>query len=282
MLKIALIITGTIRNYKENYFTWKKHLLDLFDVDIFFHTYNIVGYHKDIYNNTDNIIFNEKEVIDLLKPKKYKIDVFDIKIKEFKDSVKPQCLRSGSPNPEFIKAQLYSIYSANLLKIEYEKENDFEYDIVIKIRFDTIFYSDFEISDVVRIYCDKNIILCGNPKIKSMKYKTACKNCNKILKKCKEHAPISDIVFIGKSTSMNFYAEIYNNYDKFIEEMFKATLNKTKNIEEYRDKEYKTGFLYKNIPGSECPFPEKILAIYLKDYILLDYSINLDINRRIV
>lgn len=281
MLRIALLVTGTIRNYKENYITWKKHLLDLYNVDIFFHTYNIVGYHKDIYNNL-NMTFNENDVINTLRPKKCKIDVFETKIKEFTQSIKPQCLRSGSPNPEFIKAQLYSIYIANSLKKAYEKENNFEYDIVIKIRFDTIFYSDFEINDIKKIYTNKNAILCGNPKIKSMKYKTACKECNKYSRKCNSHSPISDIVFISKSNIMDFYADIYNNYDKFIEAMFKITAEKTQNIEQYRDQEYKYGFIYKNVPRSECPFPEKVIADYLKDYMLLDYSINLDINRKIV
>lgn len=282
MLRIALLITGTTRNYKENYITWKKHLLDLYNVDIFFHTYNIVGYHKDIYNS-NNIKFNENEVVNILHPKKYKIDAFETKIKEFKQTVKPQCLRSGSPNPEFIKAQLYSIYIANSLKKIYEKENKLEYDIVIKIRFDTIFYSDFEVNDIRKIYTNKDVILCGNQKIKAMKYKTACKECNKYFRKCElNHSPISDIVFISKSNIMDFYAEIYNNYDKFIEIMFKSTAEKTQNIEQYRDNEYKNGFVYKNVPRSECPFPEKVLAYYLKDYMLLDYSINLDINRKIV
>lgn len=281
MLRLALLITGTIRNYKENYITWKKHLLDLYNVDIFFHTYNIIGYHSDIYNN-NNIKFNEKEVVDILKPKKYKVDIFDNKMKEFKECIKPQCLRSGSPNPEFIKAQLYSIYMANCLKKDYEKENNIEYDVVIKIRFDTIFYSDFDIYDIRKIYTCQNLILCGNSKIKSMKYKIACKNCIALSKKCQSHAPVSDIVFMSKSNIMDFYAEIYNNYDKFIENMFKATVEKTKDIEQYRDYDYKNGFIYRNVPKSECPFPEKILAEYLKDYMLLDYSIVLDINRKVV
>jgi len=280
MLKIALLITGTIRNYKENYITWKKYLLDKYFVDIFFHTYNIIGYHNDIHKNCfSDSLFNEIELLKIIKPTKYKIDNFDDKLKEFKDSVISQCLTSGSPKPEFIKSQLYSIYIANQLKLEYEKINGSEYDLVIKIRFDTIFYSSFDISDIIKVYSSDNIILCGNPNINSMKYKNACKKCIKYNKKCNSHDIISDIVFISTSKSINYYANIYLEYDKFIRDMFKKAKKNIKNLEKYKDTSYKSGCIYYDVPKIECPYPEKILAKYLHNYILLNYSINLDINR---
>jgi len=291
MLKMALLITGTIRNYKENYLTWKKHLLDLYDVDIFFHTYNISGYHNDIYNNKNinTKIFNENEIINLLNPKKYIIDDFTIKLNEFKKTIVSQCLRNGSPKPEFIKAQLYSIYQANNLKKEYEKENNIEYDIVIKIRFDTIFNSNFDVNDIKLIYNYENIILCGNENIKVMKYKTACENCinnfnKQYFVKCIEHSDISDIVLISKSNIIDFYANIYNEYDLFINIMFINTLNLIgkNNIDKYQNIICENNKkIYYNIPNSICPYPEKILPMYLKNYTLLNYSMKLDINRNI-
>lgn len=281
MIKVALIITGTSRNYIQNYPTWKTYLLDLYDTDIFFHTYNVTGYHNDIYANKQNI-FDQDSLINLLQPKKYIIDDFNIKIEDFKNNLVSQCSRSNSPKPEYIKAQLYSIYMATKLKKQYEIENNFEYDIVIKIRFDTIFYSDFDIDNIKLIYSKNNIILCGNPLIKTMKYKNACVNCIKNIK-CINHTDTSDIVFISRSNIMDFYAEIYNNYDKFITDMVKATIDNNIDISQYKTFEYSNNaVIYTNVPKSHCPYPEKILAKYLKDYVLLNYSINLDINRNVV
>jgi len=283
MLRLALLITGTSRNYKVNYVTWKKYLFDLFDTDIFFHTYDVTGYHDEIYNNKINS-FNPNDIIQLLKPKKYIIDSFTNKITEFKKKVVSQCSRSNSPNPEFIKAQLYSIYQVNELKKMYEKENKFEYDCVIKIRFDTIFHSEFDINDITKIYSTNNIILCGNPSIKTMKYKNACLKCienfNKLInKKCDSHNDISDIVFMSKSNIMNHYANIYNKYDSYITDMVTQT-KKVCDLNKYISHTYDNNAqIYLGIPKAICPYPEKILALYLKDYILLNYSIALDINR---
>lgn len=280
MLRIALLITGTTRNYQDNYITWKKHLLDLYHVDIFFHTYDISGYHNDIYGNR-NVIFNQKPIVDLLNPQKYIIDSFVKKIAEFRKLVVSQCVRPNSPKPEFIKAQMYSIFKANELKTLYEKENGLEYDIVIKIRFDTIFYSQFPIEDVKMIYSYNNIILCGNPNIKAMKFKNACLKCvsnfDKLLNvKCKNHDNTSDIVFISKSHIMNYYANIYNKYDEYI------SIPKNMDLSTYVSHTYENkAKLYNNVPKGMCPYPERVLALYLQDYILLNYSMNLDINRNI-
>lgn len=284
MIRIALLITGTTRNYKENYITWKKYLLDIFNVDIFFHTYDVTG-----YKTTNISTFNGAEVIETLNPKKYIIDPFTDKINEFNKEITSQCLRSGSPKPEFIRAQLYSIYKSNELKKEYEKENNFEYDIVIKIRFDTIFHSYFNIKDIIKIYSHQNTILCGNSNIKVMKYKNSCKHCIKnfdtlLNVKCKTHTDISDIVFISRSRIMDYYADIYNKYNNYINMMFTDDLQKNNNdMEKYVGFTYENGAkIYYNVPNSQCPYPEKILSLYLKDYILLNYSISLDINRNII
>lgn len=281
MIKVALIITGTSRNYIENYPTWKAYLLDLYDTDLFFHTYNVTGYHNDIYANKQNI-FDPDPLIKLLQPKKYIIDDFTTKIEELKNGVVSQCSRSNSPKPEYIKAQLYSIYMAAKLKRQYEIENNFEYDVVIKIRFDTIFHSEFDIDDIRLIYSKSNVILCGNSQIKTMKYKNACVNCIKGIN-CTKHTDTSDIVFISRSNIIDFYAEIYNNYDKFIADMVKMTIDNNIDINQYKTFEYNNkAAIYTNVPKSHCPYPEKILSLYLKDYVLLNYSINLDINRNIV
>jgi hypothetical protein len=274
MLLLALVICGTVRNYKENYITWKKYLLDLFQVDIFFHTYDVPG-----YKGGGDGRFDIREVVGLLNPKKYMVDNNTEKIKDFRNSVVTQCLRRGAAKPEFIKAQLYSIYMANRLKQEYEQETGIEYDLVIKIRFDTIFCTAFDISDIMTIYSAKNIILCGNPTIKTMKYKEGCKKCIHMKQKCDGHTDICDIVLMSRSKIMDWYANIYTMYDKYIAEMCSKFVGDT----QYLRTVYPNGArIYYDVPKSECPYPEKMLALHLKDYVLWNFNIAVDTNRKII
>lgn len=288
MTKIALLICGTVRNYKENYPSWKKHLLDLFDVTIFFHTYDIYGYHSQ--NNNKLSQFDIDTLINIIKPKKYLIESYTTKLNDFKSQVKTQCLRRGSPNPECIKSQLYSIYMTNMLKKIYEKENNFQFDIVIKIRFDTMFYSNFSISDINLINKYDDVILCGNPEIKTMLYKNACMNCINNFKmnnfnKCEKHTDISDIVIISNSKIMNHYANIYFIYDKFIEgyhDKVKQSHNDD-TLKKYIKCVYNNGsIMYWNVPKITCLYPESALALHFKDYILLNYVMRVDINRNVL
>ncbi len=287
-MKVALLICGTIRNYKENYPTWHKHLLSLFNVDIFFHTYNVYGYHNQSTNNIISTI-DTNTLVEIIKPKNYIIDSHIDKIKYFKDQTKTQCIRNGSPNPEFIKSQLYSIYMANNLKKIYEIENNFKYDIVIKIRFDTIFYGNFNLSDINLIQKQNNVILCGNPNIKTMLYKNACKKCidnfnNKKIVNCDMHADTSDIVLISSSTAIDHYADIYFEYDKYIIQNHNKVCEIYNHIELKKYIKYtyaNKSIIYCNVPKITYLYPEKVLSLHLKNFILLNYTINLDINRNI-
>jgi len=287
-MKIALLICGTTRNYKDNYVSWHKHLLSLFKVDIFFYTYDVYGFH----NKNDNNIMNQNDInilLNIIKPKNYIIDSYDNKLIYFKNQVKTQCMRNGSPKPESIRSQLYSIYMANQLKLIYETENNFKYDIVIKIRFDTIFYSNFNITDINLIQKYNNVILCGNPNIKTMLYKNACLECiknfnNKNFNKCDLHTDISDIVLMSTSINMDFYANIYFTYNKFLDQYQNKVKDKYNEIELKKYIKYtydNLAIIYYNVPKIEYLYPEKVLSLHLKDYILLNYTLNLDINRNI-
>lgn len=286
-MRIALLICGTTRNYKENYVTWKNHLLNLYNVDIFFHTYNINGYHlQNSYLLTNNDI---DLLLKTIQPKKYLIEDYNIKTDDFKNSIVSQCIRRGSAKPESIKSQLYSIYMSNLLKTIYEKENNFKYDIVIKIRFDTVFYQDFNINDCNTIIQHKNVILCGNPNIKTMLYKNACINCienfNKdIFIKCSKHTCISDIVIISSSTNMDHYANIYFDYDRYIKENHDKIVEMYgQQLNNYISHKYSCGaIIYISVPKITCIYPESALSHHLEDYILLNYSFRVDTNRNIL
>ena len=107
-LKIALCVSGRIdKNMEKIYMSWKKNLLDYYNVDIFM---NI--------NETNDFINN------IIKPKKYVIFNENINVDNLLD--------------KYSNLMFYRIYECNKYSIEYENKNNFKYDIIIRIRSDII------------------------------------------------------------------------------------------------------------------------------------------------
>jgi ribosomal protein S18 acetylase RimI-like enzyme len=87
----------------------------------------------------------------------------------------------------------YSQYMANKLKIAHEQENNFKYDLVIKIRPDVALLNQIDLKHMKQ-YFDKesNLVLMSHNK------------------RCGYGVSISDTNAITTSDNMNIYADIYN------------------------------------------------------------------------
>lgn len=168
--KVAICISGLIRTGIPAYRSFEKFFGDL-NADIFFHTW------KDPEK--------ENEIIKLYKPKKYLIqEPFP------KDPITIYDGMGSWGN------MLYSMMMANELKKKYEIENDFRYDLVIKTRFDLIFWREckfFYYKILPRtIYCSG-----GNNGINHTDY---------------ENHGIEDLIFWGDSESMDIATNVYMYY----------------------------------------------------------------------
>ena len=119
-MKIACLISGLPRTFQYNI----HKIINVFqgkDIDYFLH---ITKEYNDQYNNKTE---NYDEIIKILNPVQTLIEK-DIKIKKNKFSN--------------IKKQWYKINIVNNLKINYEKNMGFKYDIVIRIRPDVLIIDD--------------------------------------------------------------------------------------------------------------------------------------------
>ena len=194
ILKIACCISGQPRSYKIGHEYIRKNLLDVYDVDVFFHTWK---------NN--NIDFSD--LVNLYNPKKYVIDqplenIFDKKYTRIPSKKFPAY---------FTVSAFYSIYTANELKKDYEKKNNFFYDWVIRIRFDYALNAepDFTILENDKLYIP---------------------NCRMV----PERNFGNDQFAIGTSKIIDDYSSTYLNLDDYYnqglvmigEEMLKANLLK--------------------------------------------------------
>lgn len=141
-MKIALCLSGQIRNWKKCSKSIKEKIIDRYNADVFIHTWTCKGksvphdfYLKNWEEDDENINF---EVFNFYKPKKIKIDFQNLKY--FKKYI-PQ-------NHRFYNTLMmwYSIREANKLSKEYELENKFEYDVIIRCRFD-LYFEEFGIEN---------------------------------------------------------------------------------------------------------------------------------------
>jgi hypothetical protein len=116
-MKIALLITGSLRNIEDTYSSIKYHLLDKHDIDTFFYgVENCYGVDK-----------NYQQLEELFSPKKCIVNT-----KLFYDSIK-KTTRSSSYS-------FYNVMMCNEIKNQYKEENNVNYDIVIRIRLDYFWF----------------------------------------------------------------------------------------------------------------------------------------------
>lgn len=120
MRKIAVCLSGQLRNFKDTFPYFKKNIVDELQPDIFIFT--------DKFENDLNLLYNP---IDIGVQTSTITNTFN-----FKET-------HGSTNPVSLLNQFYKIASCNKLKQKHEIKENFKYDIVIRCRFDAFFTEKF-------------------------------------------------------------------------------------------------------------------------------------------
>ena len=120
-MKIAICLSGQLRNYKETFPYFRNFIINDLSPDIFIYT--------DKY---------ESDLERLYKPKFF----------EFNSNIINSDLgyknRHSSTNDISLLNQFYKITECNKLKCKYEDEKKFKYDLVIRCRFDSFFIRKFK------------------------------------------------------------------------------------------------------------------------------------------
>lgn len=149
-MRIAVIFGGQVRTGVEtskSVFNFLGNFLPY--CDFFIHTWDITTYKKGDYHNSHSPTFDWdaikikeeylKEFLEIYKPKKYEITPF----LEFRKNIE------NSSN-FLMPAWTYSFWKSNELKKDFEKENNFKYDYVIKLRGDLIFWPNFKLEVILK------------------------------------------------------------------------------------------------------------------------------------
>lgn len=144
-MRIAVCLNGQPRTWRSCLPNWLEKIEKQGQVDFFFHfwDYNtlpsLLASHNGGMKIYDEPISEEeqKDIIKLLDPKKYKFE--SRKPIEYWNCTIPPDKQFG----HWCADQFYSLYYSSLLKREYEMENKFRYDAVIRIRSDLWIENDF-------------------------------------------------------------------------------------------------------------------------------------------
>ena len=210
----------------------------------------------------------------------------------------------------FMKSQLYSVNSSFKLLEDYIKKTGKKYDMVIKCRFDCAFYEFTPDDGVFKDINEHDIIFVPDKEGGHAHHTgimvdvndsrspttTSCPTCNSMyytydLKQVHiyEHSSvICDIFAYGSLKSMKKYCSLYNHYDKINAEFIDSNLESCKkhNIKYIRkDNSYSLysedhiknndhKFLLKQHMNTmfylKCSYPERMIQIFLKDYMLVE------------
>lgn len=140
-MRTALCLSGQLRTFNSCYPSLKKYILDCFHPDVFVHTWYEQG-DVSIQRDKDQMDSGKsKAVVDitkisaLLDTKKTFLEHFNPIMFDSLDGVsKPEHLWGVYHENKGMLPMFYSIYKCNLLKQQYERENNTEYDMVIRTR----------------------------------------------------------------------------------------------------------------------------------------------------
>ena len=150
-MRVALCLSGHLRNFLQYSYNLTKFVLDPYKPDVFISLWDTSGWRLEgplVKEDPDYKGFDYwTEQIDLdavlnyLKPKSYIFENWATK----EDFFLREAAKIGhlAPPPDHRPTNLLSMYykiqNCNKLKVNYEAEHNFKYDIVIRSRFDTVY-----------------------------------------------------------------------------------------------------------------------------------------------
>lgn len=172
-MNIAVCVSGQLRNFKETFPYFKENIINHLNPDVF------------IYG--DGL---SDELIELYEPKGfgYQKDLIDYDYSGH--------IVEGGVRPTGIINMYYKIKMCNELKKNYELQNQFKYDLVIRARFDEFFIRKFNQEELQ--IPSKTILMPWGWDFKSV-------------------SPYSeaDILALGYSEDMDVYSSVFDNFDEY-------------------------------------------------------------------
>ena len=188
-MRVALCLSGLIGNaekwlqgaeldYRYGHLYLKKSILDFGNVDVFIHSYSM--------EHQEGIEQLYKPVVSVFEPN------LDFKLR---DEITKEEL--PTPYAYCLKSMWYSRNKSVELVLEHEKENNFEYDLVLLTRFDIALFKKFEFDkyDTSKLYIAGPIMATRTQENQVVPHK------------------INDLYFMAKSNMLHKVTKVTDTYE---------------------------------------------------------------------
>jgi hypothetical protein len=147
-MKIALCLSGHLRNFEKTYSTLSFHFLKDYDVDVFIHTWDKLGFSCAFKTDQtlNDTVSKESEINRLYKPKSMIIEPSDFveDLKRQGNEYAPH-LKNEPKHVGHMASMFYKIYACNELKNKYQRDTGIQYDWIVRCRADLLFQNRVEI-----------------------------------------------------------------------------------------------------------------------------------------
>ena len=158
-MKVALCLSGLIRDFQNSGFSYNEYLCKDLDCDIFIHTW-------DENKESHNTRFSSSIMDDSDNKSKMFANIFPnsnitLLLEDFNSDWNFRKQYQNDIHPRTTAIMYYSIYRSNLLKKEFEQKNNFVYDVVIRSRMDFLMQQKINNSELKDVCSDKNNIYVG-------------------------------------------------------------------------------------------------------------------------
>lgn len=185
-MRVALCISGQMRGYLKAYPSVKKNIIDVFNPDIFIHTWDDIGMSNNLHRralphpmthylskklindssyflslfthfsaqiNSQSMV-KEADLRKLYNPKACVVEKSppSEEYDDFFGFAVPSQMSKKQPKTRWSRNLFYKIFKCNELKKDFEKQNNFKYDLVIRLR------PDLSIGEVISPQIDKDTL----------------------------------------------------------------------------------------------------------------------------
>ena len=205
-MKIAILLFGHLRTYKECYLNLHRYLLDKYDCDVFMHTWDEIDNTKT--KNWENKKAANKQLdtcdIDNIK-KIYNLKDLIVEKQAFnKEIIIKSITMNRTTSLVGMNFMFTSMNKANELRKKYQKEHNILYDLILCIRPDILLYNFL---DIEKILYEARIIglNLNNTRFCSYVSSNSLSGANILLSK------VNDVLFFGIPETIDKYILINQN-----------------------------------------------------------------------
>lgn len=289
--KIAICLSGHSRRYNKVFPLIGDNLVKELNADVFMHTWDTTGVQIRLSKDTvgpkpdDSKKIEKEDLLRYFEIKKIQIENNAEVLSKFQFNNKEYYLYcaagsaetgyNASAEPKYIMSQLYSAYKSNELKKQYEKENSFKYDLVIKMRMDYCPNNSIS-NEEIELFGDKVIYVPNHTH--SNHGHPSCSICVYEQHEDEHTSDVCDVYAYGSSEVMDHYCSLYEKALQINQEMH------LENLEIIKKNNFQlpshNGFNLVNIWKTQqhhkinCFYPERLLKKHLKGYRLLPSTFN--------